>query len=45
MSSKSNESPKKTYKPKNPTWEERKEFDKERTGREVKPWSHFPQGW
>jgi len=32
-------------KAKNPTWEERQEFEQERTGREVKPWSHFPQGW
>ena len=30
---------------KSPTWEERQEFEKERTGSPAKPWSHVPQGW
>jgi len=30
---------------KKPTWEERQEFEKERTGKEVPAWSHVPQGW
>ena len=35
----------KTHGKKNPTWEERQEFEKERTGSPAKPWSHVPQGW
>ena len=31
--------------PKNPTWEERQEFEKERSGQPAAPWSHVPQGW
>ena len=34
-----------TSKRKNPTWEERQEFEKERTGPPAAPWSHVPQGW
>lgn len=30
---------------KNPTWEERQEFEKERSGQPAAPWSHVPQGW
>ena len=32
-------------KSKNPSWEERQEFEKERTGKEAPVWSHVPQGW
>ena len=30
--------------PKNPTWEERKEFYKEARDK-TDPWSHWPRGW
>ena len=36
---------KKTSARRNPTWEERQEFEKERSGQPAAPWSHVPKGW